>query len=279
MAAKEAFESILNQVQSSCLNFKIEMSPFSAVIYLKKSFIKNQNGDTVLPPAEIATERNVAVKHLEQEKNILEMKIVKATQESKACHEALDNMKKEIDQKEKMLENLVKSKNNTEEEMKYVNTELYETKFELTRQLEIDDELREKVDNLEDENLKLKDVLYGCPECGLYSCECDHLENEENYTTQSYPSSPPASPTSAASALLDRPCPSSPSPWTPPPTPPCVGCGGINFGPTPGSLCFVCIPPLDIKPPPDSSPSHTPPGTPPPTQHRLGTTSKKKIQQ
>ena len=105
MAAKEAFESILNQVQSSCLNFKIEMSPFSAVIYLKKSFIKNQNGDTVLPPAEIATERNFAVKHLEKEKNDPEMKIVKATQESKACHEALDNMKKEIDQKEKMLEN------------------------------------------------------------------------------------------------------------------------------------------------------------------------------
>ena len=276
MTAKQAFESILNQVQSSCLNFKIELSPFSAVIYLRKSFIKDQNGVTVLPPAEIATERNVTVKHLEKEKNDLEMKLVKAIHETKAYHEALDDMKKEMDQKEKMLESLVKSRKDTEEEMKCVSTEMYDTKVELTKQLEIDVELREKLNKLEDENLKLKDVLYGCPECGLYSCECDDLENEENHT-QSHPSSPPAGPNSAGSSLQDRPSPSFPPQWTPPPTPPCEGCGGINFGPSPGSLCFVCIPPLEIKPPPDSSPSHTPPGTPPPTQHRLGTASSKNI--
>ena len=114
---------------------------------------------------------------------------------------------------------------------------------------------------------------YGCPECGLYSCECDDQENEENYYNSS---SPLASPTSVACSFQDTPCPSLPTQWTPPPTPPCAGCGGINFGPSPGSLCMVCIPPLDIKPPPDnsSSPSHTPPGTPPPPQHRLGTASK-----
>ena len=195
------------------------------------------------------------------------MKLVKAIHETKACHEALDDMKKEMDQKEKMLESLVKSRKDTEEEMKCVSTEMYDTKVELTKQLEIDVELREKLNKLEDENLKLKDVLYGCPECGLYSCECDDLENEENHT-QPHPSSPPASPTSAGHSLPDRPCPSSP---------PCEGCGGINFGPSPGSLCFLCIPPLEIKPPPDSSPSHTPPGTPPSTQHRLGTASSKNM--
>ena len=94
MTANEAFESILNQVQSSCLNFKIELSPFSAVIYLRKSFIKDQNGVTVSPPAEIPTERNVTVKHLEKEKNDLEMKLVKAIHETKAYHEALDDINK-----------------------------------------------------------------------------------------------------------------------------------------------------------------------------------------
>ena len=161
-------------------NLKIELSPFSAVIYLRKSFIKDQNGVTVSPPAEIPTERNVTMKHLEKEKNDLEKKLVKAIHETKAYHEALDDMKKEMDQKDKMLESLVKSRKDTEEEMKCVSTELYDTKVELTKQLEIDVELREKLDKLEDENLKLKDVLYGCPECGLYSCECDDLENEEN---------------------------------------------------------------------------------------------------
>ena len=54
MTASYAFESILSQVQSSCLNFKIELSPFSAIIHLKKSFLKNQFGETVLPPSEDA---------------------------------------------------------------------------------------------------------------------------------------------------------------------------------------------------------------------------------
>ena len=117
MAVNQAFESILNHVQSSCLNFKIEISPFSAVIHLKKSFIKNQNGETILPPEDIVAEKDVVVKQLEEEKNDLQIKLMNAKHESKTCHEALDNLKEEIVQKEKRLESLVKRKADTGEEI------------------------------------------------------------------------------------------------------------------------------------------------------------------
>ena len=50
MAASQAFEGILNQVVSSNLNFHLEQSPFSAVIHLKKSVIRNQHGSHLIPP-------------------------------------------------------------------------------------------------------------------------------------------------------------------------------------------------------------------------------------
>ena len=123
--------------------------------------------------------------------------------------------------------------------------------------------------------MKLKDVLYGCCECGLYTCECDDAATEENI--QSPPPAQPFSSSVTTSAPQHPPPPTgsgSPPTWTPPPTPPCTDCGGVNYGPSPGSLCFNCIPPLEIKTQPTScSPSKTPPGTPP--SLRLVTASRK----
>ena len=45
-----SFEANLKEVQTSNLKFRIEMSPFSAVIYLKKTFITNKLGNPVNPP-------------------------------------------------------------------------------------------------------------------------------------------------------------------------------------------------------------------------------------
>ena len=44
MAAGAVFESILQQIQSSNLNFKLQLSPFAAEISLKKTPVKNRNG-------------------------------------------------------------------------------------------------------------------------------------------------------------------------------------------------------------------------------------------
>ena len=48
MIAEQTFDSILQQVQNSNLNFQLQLSPFSANISLKKSPIKNQAGVPIL---------------------------------------------------------------------------------------------------------------------------------------------------------------------------------------------------------------------------------------
>ena len=54
MAATLKFDAILSTVQSSNLNFHVEISPFSAVIHLKKSLIVNKLGIPQIPPPDIA---------------------------------------------------------------------------------------------------------------------------------------------------------------------------------------------------------------------------------
>ena len=50
MLASHSFNAVLELVQTSCLNFQIQVSRFSAIISLKKSFIKDKCGNLVLPP-------------------------------------------------------------------------------------------------------------------------------------------------------------------------------------------------------------------------------------
>ena len=50
MVASDAFENLLKQVQSSNLNFRMEISPFSPVITLKKSLLKDKSGQILFPP-------------------------------------------------------------------------------------------------------------------------------------------------------------------------------------------------------------------------------------
>ena len=49
MAVSAAFSSILNEIQLSNLNFKIEMTPFAAIVILKKSVLRDKNGYPAIP--------------------------------------------------------------------------------------------------------------------------------------------------------------------------------------------------------------------------------------
>ena len=50
MAASVVFENVINQVKLSNLNFRMELTPFSASILLKKSLIKDRSGYHLQPP-------------------------------------------------------------------------------------------------------------------------------------------------------------------------------------------------------------------------------------
>ena len=47
--ASQCFNNILNQIQDSCLNFHVQLTPFGAKISLKKSFIRDKKGAVILP--------------------------------------------------------------------------------------------------------------------------------------------------------------------------------------------------------------------------------------
>ena len=49
MAVDATFSSIINEIQLSNLNFSLQITPFSAYITLKKSVIKDQNGNQAVP--------------------------------------------------------------------------------------------------------------------------------------------------------------------------------------------------------------------------------------
>ena len=50
MLASRKFDEILEDIQNSKLNFHLQLSPFSAVISLKKSLIKDRSGVHLKPP-------------------------------------------------------------------------------------------------------------------------------------------------------------------------------------------------------------------------------------
>ena len=328
--ASQNFDAILEQVKNSSLNFQIQVSPFSALISLKKSFVKDKSGNLLLPSNRHGTSENTrdsVEKNLKLERDIMVLtnmhkevvdNLEKTLQEAKVKQEVVateanereQKLKAEIETLKKTLKNrdgeignlkaavktskdvseklnkkLNENRTNYEREkdqilkehvrgLKALKKEVVAVKEENMKLKEKcvlkDDELKEAFDEkvkLEEKVTSLLDVLYGCPECGLNSCECDNSVNEDDSTEGSslaqYSTLPSFSPPFSSAQLLAPPSSGSPT-WTPPPAPPCTSCGGVKFGPSPNNLCFKCISPLRSKSPHNSS-SHTgtPPGTPP----------------
>ena len=48
MTATEAFQDVLQKIQTCSLNYRMEISPFSATIHLRNSFIKDKNGNPLV---------------------------------------------------------------------------------------------------------------------------------------------------------------------------------------------------------------------------------------
>ena len=49
MIAEEKFNCIISEVQKSCLNYNVQLSPFSACISLKKSLVCDKSGSPIVP--------------------------------------------------------------------------------------------------------------------------------------------------------------------------------------------------------------------------------------
>ena len=217
---------------------------------------------------------NSVITKLETEKiylkNIIEKKekdafVVEKTNED--CQNTMNKLKEEVQIYKKEVNELEKQNEHLEKNNKENKKAAEKSNEQLHVKDEMLNDLAKKNEDLEDKINSLLDLLYGCNDCGRHGdyCECDYTEGNDvqipapDQCELRQPSPPPT-----VTPCVPPPSSTSP-PWTPPPTPPCSGCGGVNYGPCPTSLCFACIPSLTIPdaPPCSSSPSTTPPGTPP----------------
>jgi hypothetical protein len=108
MSASKMFDYLLNSVKSSNLNFHIQQTPFSAVISIKKTLIKDQFGQSSNPP----TLDSNTVTSLKEENHDLCDRIVKlehyATSLKNNIEDEIDGNAKEM----KELKNRVEEKRN-----------------------------------------------------------------------------------------------------------------------------------------------------------------------
>ena len=56
MIAYKQFDHILKQVQNSGLNFQLQVSPFGALISLKRSLVKDKRGNVINPSSSLILE-------------------------------------------------------------------------------------------------------------------------------------------------------------------------------------------------------------------------------
>ena len=105
MLATNSFDQILEQVQTSCLNYQIQISPFSALISIKKSLIKDKSGKPRLP-TNISKSASKNIEALVEKNHELEKKLTFLTNEHSVlihdCAEAhktiktLENLNQEV---------------------------------------------------------------------------------------------------------------------------------------------------------------------------------------
>ena len=163
MTAKQEFDNLISQVQMSCLNFRIELSPFSATIFLKKSFVKmHHHGVNIHPSTNPAMEVHLdeprmRIKEIEIENNSLQEKLRIAARENFTNNEVIGNLRKEIEQKQKIIDGLALANESLSKESKVMGSELYNAKVELTKHFEeANKDIQRNAENKIEIQIKLK---------------------------------------------------------------------------------------------------------------------------
>ena len=135
MLAQTKFDKILEQIKESNLNFYIQMSPFSASISIKKSFVKDKFGNILLPAEKMSQsefdlqhEKTKLVDECERlnHQNKSQSKTIKILEEKIAKIES--GAKKAFNEKSDEVINLKKVLKNSHQEVANLKNEIKEKK-------------------------------------------------------------------------------------------------------------------------------------------------------
>ena len=75
MDAKNTADVIISFIKKSNLNYQIQESPFSLLINIRKSYIRNKNGDDLLPCSDIFVEVDTHKVKVEEENSALRYRV------------------------------------------------------------------------------------------------------------------------------------------------------------------------------------------------------------
>ena len=153
MEASASFHNILAKIQTSSLNFKLELSPFSAVIWLKKSFVKDKLAHHVpLDVVQAGTGNQAEIQTMIQKYQNLEkanlrlqcdfQEALDYSEEMRIANQnlgaeleyikmKLEKSEEEIKVKNKQIEGVVEQNRNLKNEIKNVNSKNEKIKIEI----------------------------------------------------------------------------------------------------------------------------------------------------
>ena len=167
MLASSTFDAIIKQIQTSHLNFHLQISPFSAIISLKKTLIKDKSGTFLLPPTQALNVSKNEIAALASKNLMLENKAValqkdleNAVDDSEAAHiriksllaeikpekNAEDALTKELLQKNELINNFKVDLDQLTEET-YDLKQVIENKNENIKDLETSNKVQKEIND------------------------------------------------------------------------------------------------------------------------------------
>ena len=110
MLVSQNFDGIVQHIKSSCLNYSIQLTPYSALISVRKSFMTDRSGSIVLPPV---VDNSVEVRKLDAVNVKLESELINANKkydetllECLRAHETIQKLQRELENRDVIISKL-----------------------------------------------------------------------------------------------------------------------------------------------------------------------------
>ena len=106
MIATKSFSSILDKVQNSGLNYSLQIYPFSALISVRKTLVRDKNGSYIIPPQFQNATSDSCDDRLQYELNSLQMKHDELITANESANETIRLLRLTIKERDDVIDSL-----------------------------------------------------------------------------------------------------------------------------------------------------------------------------